>query len=218
MNPPPARLRVDMHTHCEHSFDSRTTVAAQAVAIRAAGLQAVCATDHDTIEGALQLSEIADEFQVIVGQEVDTSEGQLIGLFLASAIEPGLTAQETIALVKAQGGLVIVPHPFSRNRPGHLRREALDRLWPMVDAIEVFNSRESSSGANRMAAAYARERHIAEAAGSDAHRAEDLGLAYVEMDAFDGAGGFLHSLRTGTVHGRLAGRDRLGAMRRFVTG
>jgi len=213
-----ARLRVDMHTHCEHSFDSRTTVAAQALAIRAAGLHAVCATDHDTIEGALQLSEIADGFQVIIGEEIDTSEGQLIALFLSSAIEPGLNAQETIARVRAQGGLVVVPHPFSQNRPGHLRQEAMDRLWPTVDAIEVFNSRESSLGPNRRAAAYARERHIPQAAGSDAHRAEDLGLAYVEMDAFAGAEGFLKSLRTGTVHGRLAGRSVFAAVRDLLSG
>src|SRR5712692_5569806 len=119
-----------MHTHCEASPDSRTNVAEQARAVRAAGIDVVCATDHNTIDGALRLRELADGFRVVVGEEVSTREGELIGLFLERPIPPGLSAEETIAGIHEQGGLVSVPHPFSHNRPLHLRRETLDRLWP----------------------------------------------------------------------------------------
>src|SRR2546428_5286843 len=100
MSDDPERLRVDMHTHSEYSPDSRTPLRAQAEAIRAAKLDVVCATDHNTIEGALRLREIADGFRVIVGEEISTREGEIIGLFLEHPIERGLSAEETIARIR----------------------------------------------------------------------------------------------------------------------
>ncbi|HLZ48669.1 MAG TPA: PHP domain-containing protein, partial [Candidatus Limnocylindria bacterium] len=132
-----------MHTHCEYSPDSRTPVAVQALAIKAAGLDVVCATDHNTIEGALRLRDLADGFRVIVGEEISSRDGEIIGLFLEQAIPRDLSAEETIDRIHAQGGLVSVPHPYSHNRIYRLRREALERVWPTIDAIEVFNAREA---------------------------------------------------------------------------
>jgi Predicted metal-dependent phosphoesterases (PHP family) len=117
-----------MHTHCEYSPDSRTPVAVQALAIKAAGLDVVCATDHNTIEGALRLRELADGFRVIVGEEVSSREGEIIGLFLEKPIPRGLSAEDTIAQIHDQGGLVSVPHPYSHNRLYRIRRDALERV------------------------------------------------------------------------------------------
>jgi len=118
------RIRLDMHTHCEYSPDGETPVAEQARVITAAGLDVVCATDHNTIEGALRLRELADGFRVIVGEEVSTREGELIGLFLERPVPRDRSAEETIALIHEQGGLVSVPHPFSHNRPTASRTSA----------------------------------------------------------------------------------------------
>ncbi len=137
------KLRVDMHTHSEYSPDSRTPLASQAAAIKAAGLHVVCATDHNTIEGALRLRELADGFRVIVGEEVSSRDGEIIGLFVEKAIPRDLSAEETIARIHDQGGLVSVPHPFSRNRRFHLRRSVLERVYTDIDCIEVFNERRS---------------------------------------------------------------------------
>lgn len=145
-------IRLDTHTHCDHSPDSETPVAQQARAIAALGLDVVCATDRNTIEDGLRLREIARGFRVVIGEEVSSREGEIIGLFLERPIPPERSAEETIGLVHEQGGLVCIPHPFSHNRPAHLRRETLDRLWPQVDAIEIFNARESVAGDNRKAA------------------------------------------------------------------
>ncbi len=194
-----------MHTHCEHSRDSRTPVAVQAAAIRRAGLDVVCATDHDTIDGALRLRERADGFRVVVGEEITSRDGDLVGLFLESAVPRGLSAEETIARIHDQGGLVSVPHPFSRNRLNHIRREALERTAGMVDLVEVFNARELTGAENRRAAAWAMEHRIVGAAGSDAHRAFELGHAWLEMDDFADRDSFLAAARGGTVHGRLTG-------------
>ncbi len=205
MSGEPRRIRVDMHTHCEHSPDSRTPVAAQAKAIKAATLDVVCATDHNTITGALRLREISEGFRVVVGEEISSRDGEIIGLFLEREIPRDLSGEETIARIRDQGGLVCVPHPFSHNRVYHLRRDALDRLWPQIDALEVFNAREAFAADNRKAAAYARERNIPGAVGSDAHRASEIGRAWVEIADFDGRDEFLEALRGGAVHGRLTG-------------
>jgi predicted metal-dependent phosphoesterase TrpH len=153
-----SKIKVDMHTHSEYSPDSRTPLASQAAAIKAAGLNVVCATDHNTIEGALRLRELADGFRVIVGEEVSSRDGEIIGLFLEKPVERGLSAEETIARIHEQGGLVSVPHPFSRNRRFHLRRSALERVWKDVDCIEVFNAREAFTQDNVRAAAFAKEK------------------------------------------------------------
>ncbi|HEV8229070.1 MAG TPA: PHP domain-containing protein [Candidatus Limnocylindria bacterium] len=198
-------IRLDMHTHCEYSPDSRTSVKTQAAAIKAAGLHVVCATDHNTIEGGLRLREVADGFRVIVGEEVSSRDGEIIGLFLERAIPRDLSAEETIARIKDQGGIVSVPHPFSRNRMLHIRRDALERVWRDIDCIEIFNAREAFARDNLRAAAYALERKIPGAVGSDAHRPSEIGRAWIEVADFAGRDDFVAALREGTVHGRLTG-------------
>jgi predicted metal-dependent phosphoesterase TrpH len=194
-----------MHTHCEYSPDSRTPVAVQALAIKAAGLDVVCATDHNTIEGALRLRERADGFRVIIGEEISSRDGEIIGLFLDKAVPRDLSAEETIARIHEQGGLVSVPHPFSHNRIYRIRREALERVWPTIDAIEVFNAREAIANDNRRALAFAQLHGIPGAVGSDAHRPWEIGRAYLEIPDFTGRDDFIASLKAGAVTGRLAG-------------
>lgn len=200
-----------MHTHCDASPDSATPVEVQAVAIRKAKLDVVCATDHNTIEGAVRLREIADGFRVIVGEEIRSADGEIIGLFLDRVVPPDLSAEDTIARIKEQGGLVVVPHPFSPTRPRPLLRTVLDRLWPQIDALEVLNGRKEFPADNAKAAEYARERGIPGTAGSDAHRASDIGRAFVEVAEFASAEELRQALRTGSVRRRSTFvRDLLG--------
>jgi predicted metal-dependent phosphoesterase TrpH len=194
-----------MHTHCEASPDSRTKVADQALAVRNAGIDVICATDHNTIEGALRLRELEDGFRVVIGEEISSRDGEIIGLFLDQAVPRDLTGEETIARIHDQGGVAVVPHPFSVNRRYHMRRASLDRLRSHIDALEIFNAREAIFLNNRSAAAYAKEHAILGTAGSDAHRASEIGRAFVEMPDFTGRGDFLAALREGAVHGRLSG-------------
>jgi len=194
-----------MHTHSEYSPDSRTPLASQMAAAKAAGLDVLCATDHNTIEGALRLREMADGIRVIVGEEISSRDGEIIGLFLEKAVPRDRSAEETIERIHEQGGIVSVPHPFSRNRLYHIRRSALDRVYSQIDCIEVFNAREAFAADNRRAEAFAKEREIPGAVGSDAHRTSEIGRAWIEVDEFTDRDGFLAALRGGTVHGRLTG-------------
>lgn len=199
------RLKLDMHTHTEYSPDSRTSVEAQAKALVAKGIDVVCATDHNTIEGALRLRDLATSLRVIVGEEVTSRDGEIIGLFLEKPIPRGLSAEETISRIHDQGGVVSVPHPFSRNRLYHIKRDALERVWQQVDCVEVFNAREAFAADNLRAAVFAKERKIPGAVGSDAHRVSEIGRAWLEIDEFTDQAGFIESVRGGAVQGTLTG-------------
>jgi hypothetical protein len=206
MEQPKRRVRVDMHMHSEVSPDSRMPARVQARRIQEAGLDVVCATDHNSIEGGLRLRELADGFRVIVGAEILSRDGEIIGLFLERDVPVRRSAEETIGLIRDQGGVVVVPHPFSRNRLNHIRARALERIRGSIDAIEVFNAREAFTSDNLRAARYASDHGIAGGAASDAHRPAEIGSAWLEMDDFEGPAGFVAALRTGTVQGTLSGQ------------
>jgi hypothetical protein len=139
---------------------------------------------------------------VIVGEEVRSTQGEIIGLFLEERVPFGLTPDETARRIREQGGLVYVPHPFDPMRR-NLAETALEALAAegAVDAIEVRNAKTSLESLNRRAADFAAAHGIAAGAGSDAHVPDAIGSAYVELTDFDDARSFLAALRGGTVVG-----------------
>jgi predicted metal-dependent phosphoesterase TrpH len=199
------RVRLDMHMHTEYSRDSRVALADFAELARNAQLGAVCITDHDTIEGGLRLREMNTGLQVIVGEEITTADGELVGLYLEERIAPGQSADHSIDLIHEQGGLAYVPHPFSRNRRRHLRRSTLEQLAPKVDIVEVFNAREVASSSNVRALEFARAHDLPGGVGSDSHRPIEIGRAYVDVATFASPTELLVALREGKVTGTLSG-------------
>ena len=110
-------LRLDLHCHSEASVDCITPLNAFPARCREQGIDIQAITDHNEIWGAQRLRELAgDDLTVIVGEEVSTSEGEIIGLFLKEKIPKGLSPEETVAEIKAQGGLVLLPHGFDPAR------------------------------------------------------------------------------------------------------
>jgi predicted metal-dependent phosphoesterase TrpH len=199
------RMRLDMHMHTEYSRDSRVALADFAALARKAELGAVCVTDHDTIEGGLRLREMDTGLLVIVGEEITTADGELVGLYLEKSIAPGLSADRTIDLIHEQRGLAYVPHPFSRNRRRHLRRSVLERVAPKLDIVEVFNAREVASSSNLRALEFARQHNLPGGVGSDSHRPIEIGRAYVDVAPFLTPQELLVALREGKVTGTLSG-------------
>jgi len=197
---PLQRIRVDLHIHTCHSVDSLMTLDEVVEAALAQGLGALAITDHDAIEGALALSRSAP-FPVIVGEEVDVGDGEIIGLFLHEWIPPKLGPQETIARIRAQGGLVYIPHPFDSHRYP-LPEPVLLSVLHEVDAIEVLNARVTVPAFNERAADFAREHGLPGGAGSDAHTPGEIGRAYVEMEPFADRDSFLIHLARGRIGGR----------------
>ena len=211
--------RVDLHSHTRYSPDGITSPRRFVEACRRKGIDCVAVTDHNTIRGALAVQELAD-FRVIVGEEIRTSAGEVIGLFLTEAVPGGLSPQESIERVKAQGGLVGVPHPYDRLRIA-LQHEEMLRFLPQLEFIEAFNARIVFPGDNDRARRFAREHGLAMSAGSDAHSPWELGRAYVEMGEFEGPGDFLEALRKGRLVGRLSSPlvhlwSRYSAVRRWL--
>ena len=199
----PGHVRVDLHVHTMWSGDATTTPDELAAAVTESGVDVLCITDHGTVNGALDLA-LAGRLpcRVVVGQEVRTAHGELIGLFLAERLPFGLTAAEAAAAVRAQGGVVYVPHPFDAMRHC-LREDVLADLAAggLLDAVEVFNAKTSLPSLNARAATFAADQGLAAGAGSDAHEPSAVGAAYVEMPDFDGPASFLDSLRRGVVVG-----------------
>src|SRR4051812_2920373 len=178
-----SRAFIDLHSHTNTSFDS---LAAPADIVRAAasrGLTHIAITDHDRIEGAFRARDAAPAgLTVIVGEEIKTAAGDLIAIFLERALAPGRSVAETIADIRAQGGLVGVPHPFDRFRNSLARREELEAIVGLVDWIEGYNARVFAGNGNEQAATFGREHGLPVVAVSDAHTSLEIGVAYLALE------------------------------------
>jgi predicted metal-dependent phosphoesterase TrpH len=198
---PAGWVRVDCHLHTVASGDSVLTVEELADQARQAGLDVVCVTDHNVTHAAVAAAERDLGVRVIVGEEVRTPDGDVIGLFLTERIPYVLPVAEVVGLVRGQGGLVYAPHPFD------LGRSSLGRVLPglcaagSVDVIEVFNAKVADQALNGEAARLAARFGLPGGAGSDAHDAPGVGAAYLEMPDFDGPASFLAALADARVTG-----------------
>jgi hypothetical protein len=198
---PAGWVRVDCHLHTVASGDSVLTVEELADRARQAGLDVVCVTDHNVTHAAVAAAERDLGVRVIVGEEVRTPDGDVIGLFLTERVPYVLPVAEVVGLIREQGGLVYAPHPFD------LGRSSLGRVLPglcaagSVDVIEVFNAKIADQALNGEAARLAARFGLPGGAGSDAHDAPGVGAAYLEMPDFDGARSFLAALADARVTG-----------------
>jgi hypothetical protein len=176
------RAFIDLHCHTSASFDSLARPADVVKAAAARGLTHLVVTDHDRVDGGLAARDAAPPgLTVIVGEEINTADGDLVAAFIERPVAPGMSASESITAVREQGGLVGIPHPFDRLR-GSIRSEArMLALVPLVDWVEVHNARLLGGG-NERAAEFARDHGIAGVAASDAHSVMEVGVAYTALD------------------------------------
>jgi predicted metal-dependent phosphoesterase TrpH len=198
---PEGTVRVDMHTHTMWSGDSTTTPDEFAVAVAVSGLDVVCITDHNATAGAVEVGDQLD-CRVIVGEELCTAAGEIIGLFLTERIPMGVGHIDAAKAIRDQGGVVYIPHPFDPMRR-NMSEAALYELAEadLIDSVEVINAKTSLPRLNRRAVEFAAEFGIVGGAGSDGHVPDALGAAYVEMADFDGPMEFLVALAAGQVVG-----------------
>jgi predicted metal-dependent phosphoesterase TrpH len=181
------RAFIDLHCHTSASFDSLSRPEAVVQAAAKRGLTHLAITDHDRIEGALLARDAAPAgLVVIIGEEIRTEDGDLIALFLDHAVAPGRPARDTIAEVRAQGGVVGIPHPFDRFRGSMLKDPRLEAIGGLVDWVEAHNARVIVGGGNEKAAAFARELGLPGVAVSDAHSVIEVGVAYTVLDGDPG--------------------------------
>ena len=194
-------ILADLHLHTSWSHDCTVDVHDLLDHAEAQGLGAIAVTDHNVFGGALEAVELARERDLIVipGEEVKTDgQGEVIGLFLSEEIPRGLSFADTVAAIKAQGGLVYLPHPFDRLHSipdaATLRRHLAD-----IDVFEVYNARLLFEGYNDEALRFARKYNLTMGAGSDAHVPQGLATGGLRMRSFDGPEEFLLSLRSAEI-------------------
>jgi predicted metal-dependent phosphoesterase TrpH len=180
----PGRQLLDLHNHTHHSYDAQIRPADYERAHAAGLVDVVAITDHNTITGALELRERAT-LPVLVGQEIDTGDGELIGLFLEEPVPAGLPAIETAERIRAQGGLVYLQHPFYRLVRGRMRDTVREELRGrgLLDVVESANGGPFTAVANARALAWARASGVPHTASSDAHEAAMIGTCLVSAPA-----------------------------------
>jgi len=187
-------IKVEMHSHTYFSRDGFITPKTLTRWCCKKQINCVCITDHNILRGALEFAKQVP-IRIVVGEEMSTGQGDIIGLFLKEEIPPGLGLRRTIEEIKSQDGIVYLPHPFDEFRKSAVKLKDAEEVKHLIDIVEVFNSRTFNPQYNKMAEKFAKDNNIVVSVGSDAHHHLECGNAYVVMEDFDGPESFLKSLR-----------------------
>lgn len=199
--------KIDLHTHSFASPDGGISVNQYKHALANGQLDMIAVTDHNRIDAAQALHhELGDK--VIVGEEIMTTQGEIVGLFLTEAIPGGLTPQAVVTQIKAQGGLVYIPHPFETIRKG-LHPAVLDEIANQVDLIEVYNGRAFAQDRSQQAVVWAKLNQVPGLASSDAHGAHGLGRTFSRVPELPNRTNFMEIVKQATP---VAGKPTVRAL------
>lgn len=174
--------RYDLHIHTRYSRCSNLNPETVLKTAKERGLNGIAVTDHNTTKGALEAARLNEDkrFEVIIGEEIRTDKGEVLGYYLKHEIKPG-NFYDVVREIKRQGGLAVIAHPYST--VGISRKRAdIDDVVGEIDAIEAFNARSFFAFENIQSQIKARELNLAQTAGSDAHFRFEIGRAYVEFE------------------------------------
>lgn len=193
--PATKKVFADFHIHTRFSRDSILPEKKFIEIAIERGLTHVAVTNHNNVEGAIAVRDkvaelgLTDKLTVILGEEVSTADGEVVGLFLSTTIPRGLSAKETADEIHRQGGLVSIPHPFDPFRGSHIKEGPLRNLAELgkIDCVEIFNCRVALQRHNLEAAEFANRYGIPGIAASDSHSSFEIAMAYNALPAFDTA-------------------------------
>ncbi len=172
-------MKIDFHTHSTLSYDGGISEDEYSYILSSGILDQIAITDHNEIDFAIYMhNKYGNKY--IVGEEVMSDQGEIIGLFLNKKIKPQLSPKQTVDLIHDQGGIVLIPHPFDIYRHGLGHQELLSILED-IDVIEGFNSRSILSG-NKDAYKFAQKYNLPIVANSDAHSYKACGYTYNIFD------------------------------------
>ncbi len=180
-------IRAEFHCHSVYSSDSLVRVEDLIAACKQKNIDKLAITDHNCLDGALRAHALAPQ-RVIVGEEIQTTQGEILGYFMCEEIPAGLEPLEVIRRLKDQGAFISVAHPFDPNRDAtHWQLGTLEAMLPFLDAFETFNARCLRQTYNDQAQIFAQEHGLAGMAGSDAHSIFELGRATMLLADFNNA-------------------------------
>jgi predicted metal-dependent phosphoesterase TrpH len=178
-------LRVEFHCHTQASDDSLTRPNDLVGIARRKGVDRLIITDHNTIAGA-RAAQALDPELIIVGEEIMTTQGEILAAFVTEEVPPHLSPTDAIRRLKEQGAFISVSHPFDRLREGSWKEQDLLAILLFVDALEVYNSRCMFPGFNRAARRFAEKHNIPGTVGSDAHALFEVGRSLLLLEQFEG--------------------------------
>jgi predicted metal-dependent phosphoesterase TrpH len=196
-------LTIQFHCHTHYSPDSLVHPEDLVRTCHRKGIDRIVVTDHNVIAGALEAQRI-DPQLVIIGEEIMTSQGELLAAYVQDYIPPKLTPMETIELLRQQDAFISVSHPFDRTRKGSWDPEDLLGIVPYIDAIEIFNARCYLAQANQQAQEFALQHSLAGTAGADAHTLLELNRALMKVPEFEDPGSLRRALAHGNFEPRLS--------------
>jgi len=196
-------LKADFHIHTRYSMDCEMEIDDIIKTCREKGIDCINICDHGTVEGALKMQEKAP-FQVIVGEEILTPHGEIMGMFLRETIPSNISVEQAIYRIKEQGGLVCLPHPFDPFRGLSLTSEEIDALAEKIDIVEIFNARSRINSTADKAVEYAARHGLAGTAGSDSHTLREIGHTYSLIPDFTTKEEFIESLQQADIHQKKA--------------
>ena len=196
-------LKTVFHVHTNHSYDCDRSVDQLIAIAQIRHVDCITITDHDTLSGAHEMAAKApSKLKIIVGEEVSTTGGHVIGLFLKEFIRPGMSPRETALAIKQQGGLVVIPHPYNRIFGCGLCKH-LHEVEDLIDVVEVSNAQNFRPSLGRRSHQFAHERRLPGIVGVDLHHSDHLDTCYQWMEPFETPEQFVANLRNATlVEGR----------------
>ncbi len=181
------RGMADIHVHTRFSgfgsysfihFPESVTEPLRAIeTARKKKLDVLCITDHNTIRGAIIAKKYAKGIDVVIGEEISSADGEILGLFMQEEIKPKLSVAETIDRIHDQGGIAIAPHPFSPHCPSLGKEISNFKL----DGVEVFNAGHRDAYSNILAQTFS-PRTMAWLGSSDAHSISMIGNGYTVFE------------------------------------
>jgi len=175
-------MKYDLHSHSKYSSDGILDPQKIIKVAIKKGLAGIAVTDHNTIKGGLEAKKYeTNDFKVIIGSERMTNKGEVIGLFLSEEIK-SKDFYDVIDEIKAQNGIVVIPHPFDEWRYAAFPDE---KDVKYIDNVEVFNSRCIKERYNRNASEFAKKYKLGVTGGSDAHFANEIGHAGIIVETED---------------------------------
>lgn len=198
--------KIDLHTHSYGSPDGALRLADYRRFLENGTLDFIAITDHDRVDIAMQIKRELGGLgpRVIVGEEITTTDGELIGLYLKEEVPSGQTAKETAQLIHEQGGIVYVPHPFETVRNG-ISEAVLDSIPDHIDIVETYNGRAVFQDKGKQAEQWAALHRKVTAASSDAHGRTGWGRTYSVVESVPNRELLLAVLAGGSQHRRRVG-------------
>lgn len=196
---------LELHSHTIYSNDCLIRLDDLQAICHARGIDRLAITDHNTAHAALEMARMYPMW-IIPGEEIMTTQGEILAWYIKEEIPPGLSPQKTIECLREQEAVIGVPHPFDRYRSGAWELEHLMEIVELIDAVEVFNSRCIQNADNLQALEFAQKHDKLMTCGSDAHSKGEYGKAVLKTRPFaNNADGLRQALQGATREETLSG-------------